>query len=85
MLKINRTRQSFSPLATPSLAGASITERYDLQEFIANSPDAFFEEIGQKLFLRGKEVAPSKNVLDRNYVLLVDNEGESGRSSCNVI
>src|SRR6056297_2125721 len=75
MLKINRSVKRFSVLETPKLAEVSITERYDLQEFIANSPDAFFEEIGQDLFLLGKEIAPSKNVQDRIDLLAVDREG----------
>jgi len=56
MLKIDRDNQSFSLLDTPTLADVSITERYDLQEFICNTPDAFFKEIGQELFLLGKEI-----------------------------
>lgn len=36
MLKIDRDKQSFSLLDTPTLADVSITERYDLQEFIFN-------------------------------------------------
>ena len=75
MLKIDRDNQRFSLLDTPSLADVSITERYDLQEFIANSPDDFFKEIGQELFLLGKEVMPSKNVQDRIDLLAVDTEG----------
>ncbi len=47
MLKIDRDNQSFSLLDAPTLAAVSITERYDLQEFICNTPDAFFKEIGQ--------------------------------------
>lgn len=65
MLKIDRDNQSFSLLDAPTLAAVSITERYDHQEFISNSPDEFFKEIGQDLFLIGKEVEPSKNVQDR--------------------
>jgi len=53
----------------------SITERYDLQEFISNSPDDFFKEIGQDLFLIGSEIEPSKNVQDRIDLLGVDREG----------
>ena len=75
MLRIDREGQSFSLLDTPSLADVSITERYDLQEFISNSPDAFFREIGQELFLLGKEIAPSKNVQDHIDLLALDKEG----------
>jgi hypothetical protein len=75
MLRIDRNKQSFSLLATPTLADVSIMERYDLQEFISNSPKEFFQEIGQELFLLGKEVEPSKNVQDRLDLLAVDKEG----------
>ncbi|QDV75705.1 hypothetical protein [Botrimarina mediterranea] len=75
MLRIDRAQQSLSTLATPSFAGASITERYDLQEFIANSPEAFFGEVGERLFVIGKEIVPSKNVMDRVDLLCVDQEG----------
>ncbi|MCH7726595.1 MAG: hypothetical protein IH991_08975 [Planctomycetes bacterium] len=75
MLKIDRDNQSFSLLDTPTLADVSITERYDLQEFISNSPADFFKEIGQELFLLGTEIEPSKNVQDRIDLLAVDNEG----------
>lgn len=75
MLKIDRDNQGFSLLEAPTLADASITERYDLQEFISNSPDDFFKEIGQDLFLLGKEIESSKNVQDRIDLLAVDKEG----------
>ena len=75
MLKLDRDKQTFSLLDTPTLADVSITERYDLQEFISNSAGEFFKEIGQELFLLGKEVEPSKNVQDRIDLLAVDKEG----------
>ena len=75
MLKFDRDKQTFSLLDTPTLADVSITERYDLQEFISNSAKEFFKEIGQELFLLGKEVEPSKNVQDRIDLLAVDKEG----------
>ncbi len=75
MLKLDRDKQTFSLLDTPTLADVSITERYDLQEFISNSAEEFFKEIGQELFLLGKEVEPSKNVQDRIDLLAVDKEG----------
>jgi len=75
MLKIDRDNQSFSLLDSPTLADVSITERYDLQEFISNSPTEFFMEIGQELFLIGKEIEPSSNVQDRIDLLAVDRDG----------
>ena len=43
MLRIERQQKRFTRLDEPKLAEASITERYDLQEFIFNSPEQFFE------------------------------------------
>ena len=75
MLKINRSESSLVTLDTPSLADVSITERYDLQEYISNSPDAFLQEIGQELFLIGKELEPSTTVADRIDLFGIDKEG----------
>jgi len=77
MLRIDRKNQGFTLLETPSLAEVSISERYDLQEFISNSPDAFFQELGLEVFLVGKEIMPSKSVQDRIDLLAVDKEGSS--------
>ena len=77
MLKINRQKQSLLPLNAPSLSDVSISERYHLQEFIANSPEVFFKELGLELFLIGKEIEPSPNVQDRIDLLAVDREGRS--------
>jgi hypothetical protein len=75
MLRIDRDGKSLSPLGTPRLAEVSITERYDLQELIANSPVAFFAEIGRELFVVGKEVLPSTSVQDRIDLLCIDKSG----------
>ncbi len=75
MLKIDRKNQNLSLLEAPSLAESDITERYDLQEFIANSSDEFFKEIGEELFLIGKEVLPSTTVQDRIDLLAIDKSG----------
>jgi len=75
MLKIDRNKRSFVQLDTPSLAEAAVSERYDLQEYISNSPEAFFSELGQDLFLLGKEVPLSTTVPDRLDLLAVDRQG----------
>ncbi len=75
MLRIDRQNKNFSVLDAPSMADVSITERYDLQEFICNSSQAFFREIGRELFLLGKELEPSQNVQDRIDLLAIDKEG----------
>ena len=77
MLKIDRQKRHFTRLETPSLADVSISERYDLQECIYNSPDDFFKEIGQTLILIGKEIKPSDDVEDRIDLLALDKEGQA--------
>jgi hypothetical protein len=77
MLKIERDKKAFVTLAAMPLADAAIRERCDLQEYICNSPDAFFAEIGQNLFLIEKEVIPSNTVQDRIDLLAVDQEGRA--------
>jgi len=75
MLKIDRENHSLTPLEKPTLSEAAVRERYDLQEFICNSPDVFFVELGQELFLIGSELQPSETVQDRIDILAIDREG----------
>ena len=76
MLKIDRNSKNLTRLDTPTLRESSITERYDLQECIANSPDAFFAEMGEELFLIGTEIMPSTDVADRIDLLAIDRAGK---------
>jgi len=77
MLKVDRTNRALSRLDEPSLADAQILERADLQEYIYNSRNDFFAEIGERVFVIGKEVTPSQTVQDRMDLLGIDSEGAS--------
>ena len=77
MLRIDREQKTFGTLNVVSLADAAILERYDLQEYICNSLDAFFAEIGLKLFIIANEVNPSDAVQDRIDILALDKEGRA--------
>ncbi|MGA2183821.1 MAG: hypothetical protein ABSH47_12390 [Bryobacteraceae bacterium] len=76
MLKISRSDKRLARLATPSFSDASILECADLQTYIMNSPEAFFAEIDEKLFVLGKEIRPSDTVQDRIDILAADADGQ---------
>jgi hypothetical protein len=75
MLKVDRTNQTFHPLDEPSLKTAQFLEREDLQECIYNSSTEFFAEIGEDVFVLGKEVTTSNTVSDRIDLLGIDRQG----------
>jgi hypothetical protein len=58
------------------MAEAGILERKDLQRWIKNGAEAFFEEINEdELIFIGEEVEPSDFVRDRIDLLAMDGEG----------
>jgi len=75
MLKVDRSLRKLSQMDNPTLTDAKIVERSDLQEYIFNSSEAFFSEIGEEVFLIGKEVSPSQTIQDRIDLLGIDREG----------
>src|ERR1017187_3996488 len=77
MLKISRNDKQLAPLERQDLGTANLQERYDLQEYLFNSFDAFCDEIQENLEIVGKEVRPSDVVLDRIDLLAIDEEGNA--------
>jgi hypothetical protein len=59
------------------MAQVGLLERGDLQHMIRQSPDAFFQELGEDLKLVGEEIKPADFVDDRIDLLAIDKLGRS--------
>jgi hypothetical protein len=75
MLRIDRRAKALKRLEQRQLPQANLTERYDIQQMIRNSPEEFFTEMGEKLLLLGEEVHPTDFVDDRIDLLAIDPHG----------
>jgi hypothetical protein len=75
MLRIDRKNRSLAPVERKRLGDAGLKERTDVQAMIRANPNAFFEEIGERLLLLGEEVKPSLHVTDRIDLLAIDENG----------
>lgn len=77
MLRIDRTAKNLKRLDIKAIPEAGLKERDDIQQMIRNSPDAFFDELGERLLLIGEEVRPSTEVDDRIDLLAIDDKGSA--------
>ena len=77
MLKIEREQKRLQALDQMKLTPAASGGDFDLREVILNSPAEFLEEIGQKLFLIGKDVLVSEQSSLKADLLGIDQEGRS--------
>ena len=75
MLLIDKSGKSLSSLERKSMREAGYWERRDIQQMICRSPNAFFGELGESIYLVGSEVEPSEFVQDRIDLLGVDETG----------
>jgi RecB family endonuclease NucS len=75
MLKLDRANSRIQMLSSKTLAEGKILERYDLQKMIISNPDAFFDEMGERLVLVGQEVKASDYVNDSIDLLAIDESG----------
>lgn len=77
MLRIEKDSKALTTLGKVTLPDSGITERYDLQKMICNSPDAFFEEMSEEILLLGEEVKPTDAVENRIDLLGIDKDGNT--------
>jgi hypothetical protein len=76
MLRIDKKSKTLVRLTKAALAQADHWER-QLQAMICAAPEAFCEEIGEKLWIIGQEIHPSDSVPDRIDILAIDRLGTS--------
>jgi RecB family endonuclease NucS len=75
VLRVDRQKRTLRRLGERAITDAGYRERDDLQRMIRSSPDAFFDEMGEKLLLVGEEVRPADFVDDRIDLLALDQNG----------
>ncbi|HET8580751.1 MAG TPA: hypothetical protein VFL31_07110 [Nitrospiraceae bacterium] len=75
MLRIDSHAKAFVRVGQPTISEAGFKERDDIQQMIRNSPQAFFEELGEELLLLGAEIRPDSFVDDRIDLLAIDQQG----------
>ena len=74
MLKIDTERKELALLQIDEIG--SLTQHFELRELIGNSPDAFFGEIGQDVFVIGKEIRLSDAAQIEVDLVALDRRGE---------
>jgi hypothetical protein len=74
MLKIDPHSKTLLSLGRRTLQPASLFDRYPVADFIANSADVFFADLGRAFFLVGRDV-PVSAAGRRADLLLLDPEG----------
>jgi hypothetical protein len=77
MLRLDRNERKFVALSKKAMNQVGLLERGDLQQMIRQSPDAFFQELGEELKLIGEEVKPAAFVDDRIDLLAIDKLGRT--------
>jgi len=75
MLRIDRVGRTLARLEHLRPGDAGLLERDDIQQMIVSSPDAFFEEMGERLLVIGQEVRPVDFAQDRIDILAIDAQG----------
>ncbi len=77
MLRIISKEKKIVSIENKTLKDAGYLEREDLQKMICSSETAFFEEMGEDLFLIKDEVCPTDFIKDRIDILALQKDGTS--------